>query len=137
MPTYLNPLNIPIAIGLSYGRTKILKMGETFETTDIFDDQYPLLVRISDEPYDNPVLDRKTFEGEKDDEFTLPLIYKYGKIQINVNGCIDLYLNSLSNSPPITITNSYTLELKNKFKIDKLCFVFLQDSKIDIYFMRE
>jgi hypothetical protein len=137
MPTYLNGTNLPVAIGMSRGRTKILLSGQSFETIELFDDQYPELIRISDAPFDNPLIDRKTFQGQKDNTIIIDVPIITTRIIINATNNVEVYLNSFLNTPPLIVDQTHTIELKKPNRIDKLCFKFVKTAQIDLQFMRE
>ena len=100
MPTYINyhPNEYQT---FAHERTSYnLAPGATLETPLILDN-IEWLRRIDDAPFYNHSNSRMSFSGEMDDTAEIPIDWEIiDNVKIDTNGCIDVYINSIDNTPP-------------------------------------
>jgi hypothetical protein len=101
MPTYRNDTGLPIYTTVK-GGTVFLTVGQTYVTEYILSD--PNLTLVSATPYYNPLIDyhRVVSSGPGDDK-TVSISLDSKKVRLlKINAAeVDIYLQSLSNTPPI------------------------------------
>lgn len=124
MPTYTNPNNFSISVtevGIS------LNPGITSSLVYISDnilENYSNhnITKISEEPYYNPILQANEINLAKtNDTYDLSINYLSDYIHVSKPTAIFyIYLNSVSNTPPIVVGIGEEIRIFNRFTINKL-----------------
>jgi hypothetical protein len=132
MPTYINHHPNQYITFSHQCKSYNLGPGAVLETPLIMDN-VEWLRRIDDAPFYNHTENRMSFHGEMDDVETIPIDWEIiDNVKIDTNGCIDVYINSLDNTPPHRVNPNYGISLDMDKRVDKLLFKFLSDCNIDL-----
>ena len=121
MPTYHNTTDTDLEVnGILFHH------GETRETNKILN--HANLTKVSDEPFWNPVLAEYTVTGT-DETVQQNVTLTASQIHlVPISGIIDVFINSLLNTPGIRIEESTTLE--NRSKIETLYITFVGNGEL-------
>jgi hypothetical protein len=131
MPTYqnLNPTPVVVNLGIHSG---IIRPGASLETLKLLD-HYEGLRRTSDLPFHNPTKLRYFVEGAKDDIAEIDVDYREIRdVNIITDGCIDVYLNHLDNTPPLKVMCTAPINIETSGSIEKFHIKFISSCKVDL-----
>jgi len=71
--------------------------------------------------------------GEKGDIGVIDVNYRdIRDVNIITDGCIDVYLNSLDNTPPLKVMCTAPINIELNMSINKLHIEFLSSCKVDL-----
>jgi hypothetical protein len=132
MPRYKNTSDRPIQVGL-FG---VINPGEEIESYHILDH---LLTRISDEPYFNPVVlsEDYTISSGNTQEITISETKTPTTIKITCkSGNIEVYFNSLSNTPPLKLFQGESISINNPTVYDKIILKAIDNSECYVVVLR-
>jgi hypothetical protein len=126
MPTYKNLTNSPI-VTFEANTSRCINVGE--EVASAFLLESFGLTKTSDLPYFNPILDSQTVTSDTEIEIVA------SKTMINIdvynNASVSVFINSLSNTPPLILTNR-SISINNFNQISKIHIKFNSPGKVDI-----
>jgi hypothetical protein len=137
VPTYINYHPNQYITFAHERKSYNLAPGALLESKLILDN-IEWLRRVDDGPFYNHSQERMSFSGEMDDTAEIPIDWEIiDNVKIDTNGCIDVYINSVENTPPHRVNPSYGISLDMDGRVDKLIFKFLSDCGVDLILYRK
>lgn len=115
---------------ISFGNRDILP-GESWtmiQTIPLTADQYQGVIKISDEPFWNPIFKSETVSGHLNDTATVELKNKVALLDVENASSVDIeiYFESVLNTPPIPLSANTTLRIRKlHYGVSNLIIKFL------------